>query len=60
MKFYKLVEITEDEYVDRTRDLDYDMYVCSKHKADDKAIYIAMQDDETEIDIDLDDFEEDE
>ena len=58
MRFFKLVEITEDEYVDRTRDLDYDMYVCSKNKAnsiypEDKNIYIATDENEEAISVDL-------
>ena len=58
MKFFKLVEITEEEYIDKTRILDFDYCSQVVGKAnsvypDDKNIYIAVDEDEYEIKIDM-------
>ena len=58
MRFFKLVEIDEEEYVERTGDLDFDLYVQTNNKAndvypDDKNVYIATDENEEEISVDL-------
>lgn len=58
MRFFKLVEIDEEEYIDRTRILDFDNCYQVVGKAnnvypDDKNIYIAVDEDEYEIKIDM-------
>ena len=58
MKFFKLVEISEEEYIERTRILDFDYCSQVVGKAnsvypDDKNIYIAVDEDEYEIKIDM-------
>lgn len=58
MKFYKLVEISQDEYVEQTRDL-YMTY-CNQTVSlanndvypDDKNVYVAIDESEEEIRID--------
>lgn len=57
MKFFKLVEISEEEYIEKTRILDFDNCYQVVGKAndvypDDKNIYIAVDEDEDEIRID--------
>lgn len=63
MKFFKLVEIDEKEYVERTRDLDFYRFCNNVSKAsdvypDDKNIYIAVDDIEDEIRINISDFDD--
>lgn len=58
MRFFKLVEIDEEEYVERTGDLDFDLYIQTNNKAkniypDDKNVYIATYENEEEISVDL-------
>lgn len=58
MRFFKLVEISEEEYIERTRILDFDYCSQVLGKAnsvypDDKNIYIAVDEDEYEIKIDM-------
>ena len=58
MRFFKLVEIDEEEYVERTGDLDFDLYVQTNNKAndiypDDKNVYIATDENEEEISVEL-------
>ena len=58
MRFFKWVEIDEEEYVERTGDLDFDLYVQTNNKAkgiypDDKNTYIATDENEEEISVDL-------
>lgn len=58
MRFFKLVEIYEKEYVERTGDLDFDLYIQTNNKAkniypDDKNVYIATDENEEEISVDL-------
>ena len=69
MRFFKLVEIDEEEYIERTRDLDFDYFAQSVNGAnkvypDDKNLYIAINESEDEIRIDMsgfnDEVEEDE
>ncbi|MBQ7798054.1 MAG: hypothetical protein IJ371_02920 [Clostridia bacterium] len=65
MKFFKLVEIDEEEYIEKTRDLDFDCYSQSAVKAnavypEDKNIYIAIDEDEEEIRINRYDFDDEE
>ena len=62
MRFFKLVEIDEEEYVERTGDLDFDLFVQTNNKAndiypDDKNVYIATKEDEDEIVVELDYFD---
>ena len=59
MKFYKLTEITEEEYLDKTDDRwDYSICVQSVMKEDD-GVYIAINDYETDrIEICLEDLED--
>lgn len=63
MRFFKLVEIDEEEYVERTGDLDFNLYVQINNKAndiypDDKNVYIATDENEEEIiRVDLDYFD---
>ena len=57
MRFFKLVEIDEEEYIERKRILDFDYCSQVVGKAnsvypDDKNIYIAVDEDEDEIRID--------
>lgn len=62
MKFFKLVEIDEEEYVEKTNDFNFDNFSQSAIKADDGNVYIAIDEDEEEIRInryDYDDEEED-
>ena len=35
MRFFKLVEIDEEEYVERTGDLDFNLYLQTNNKAKD-------------------------
>lgn len=63
MKFFKLVEIDEKEYVEQTRDLNYRYFCNNVSKAndihpDDKNIYIAIDECEDEIRINIGDFED--
>lgn len=63
MRFFKLVEIDEEEYVERTGDLDFNLFVQTNNKAngiypDDKNVYIATDEDEEEISVELDYFDE--
>ena len=65
MKFFKLVEIDAEEYIERTRDLDFDYCLSTVSKAndiypDDKNVYIAIDESEDEIRIDRCDFDEEE
>ena len=58
MRFFKLVEIDEEEYVERTGDLDFNLYLQTNNKADDiypddKNVYIATDDNEEEISVEL-------
>lgn len=58
MKFFKLIEITEEEYIDKTRILDFDYcsQVVGKSNSiypDDKNIYIAIDEREDEMRIDM-------
>ena len=58
MIFFKLVEIDEEEYVERTGDLDFDLYIQTNNKAkniypDDKNVYIATDENEEEISVEL-------
>ena len=58
MRFFKLVEIDEEEYVERTGDLDFDLYVQTNNKAkdiypDDKNAYVATDENEEEISVEL-------
>lgn len=58
MRFFKLVEIDEEEYIERTRILDFDYcsQVVEKSNSvyfDDKYIYIAVDKDEYENKIDI-------
>lgn len=58
MRFFKLVEIDEEEYVERTGDLDFDLYVQTNNKAndiypDDKNVYIATDENEESISVEL-------
>lgn len=62
MRFFKLVEIDEEEYVERTGDLDFDLYVQTNNKAkniypDDKNVYIATDENEESISVELDYFD---
>lgn len=62
MRFFKLVEIDEDEYVERTGDLDFNLYVQTDNKAneiypDDKNVYIATDENEETISVELDYFD---
>lgn len=62
MRFFKLVEIDEEEYVDRTGDLDFDLYIQTNNKAkniypDDKNVYIATDENEESISVELDYFD---
>lgn len=65
MRFFKLVEIDEKEYVEQTRDLSYDRFCNTITKAsdvhpEDSNIYIALNDDEDQIVLTLSDFENEE
>ena len=58
MRFFKLVEIDEEEYVERTGDLDFDLYVQTNNKADDiypddKNVYIVTDENEETISVEL-------
>lgn len=58
MRFFKLIEIEEEEYIERTRDLDFDYYNQTSTKAndvypDDKNVYIATDENEDEIRVDI-------
>ena len=58
MRFFKLVEIDEEEYVERTGDLDFNLFFQTDNKAndiypDDKNVYIATKEDEDEIVVEL-------
>lgn len=56
MRFFKLVEIDEEEYIERTRDLDFEYCASTVTPArdypDDKNIYVAIDESEEEIRID--------
>lgn len=57
MRFFKLVEIDEDEYIERTKDLEYDSFSQTVTKAnevypDDKNVYVAIDECIDEIRID--------
>lgn len=57
MRFFKLVEIDEEEYIERTRDLDFEYCASTVTLAndifpDDKNIYVAIDESEEEIRID--------
>ena len=57
MKFFKLVEISEEEYIEKTRILDFDSCYQVVGKVndvypDDENIYIAVDENEDEIRID--------
>lgn len=63
MRFFKLVEIDEEEYIERTRDLDFDYFAQSVNGAnkvypDDKNLYIAINESEEEIRIDMSGFDD--
>lgn len=65
MRFFKLVEIEEQEYIEQTRDLNYCRFCNTVSPAsdihpDDNNIYIAIDECEDEIRIDLSDFEDEE
>lgn len=65
MRFFKLVEIDEEEYIERTRDLDFDLFTQTINKAsneypDDKDVYIAIDGTEDVIMIDMENVEDDE
>ena len=65
MRFFKLVEIDEKEYIQRTRDLDFDYFAQSVNGANkvypnDKNLYIAINESEEEIRINLEYVEDDE
>lgn len=65
MRFFKLVEIDEEEYIERTRDLDFDYFAQSVNGAnkvypDDKNLYIAINESEEEIRIDMSGFDDEE
>lgn len=62
MRFFKLVEIDEEEYIERTGDLDFDLYIQTNNKAkniypDDKNVYIATDENEESISVELDYFD---
>ena len=62
MRFFKLVEMDEKEYVEQTRDLDYSRFCNTVTKAsdvhpEDKNIYVAVDDVEDRIIISLSDIE---
>ena len=62
MRFFKLVEINEEEYAEKTRDLEYDYFAQTVTKADgiypdDKNVYVAIDESEDEIRIDRCDFD---
>lgn len=57
MRFFKLVEIDEEEYIERTRILDFDdcwQVVGNANDVypDDKNVYVAIEEKEDEIRID--------
>lgn len=57
MKFFKLVEITEEEYIERTRDIEFEYFTQTVNRAnkvypEDNNIYIATDENEYEIRID--------
>ena len=57
MRFFKLVEISEEEYIDKTRILDFDNCYQVVGKANDvypndKNVYIVIDENEDEIRID--------
>lgn len=61
MRFFKLVEIDEEEYIERTRILDFDNCYQVVGKAndvypDDKNVYIVIDENEDEIRIDRENF----
>lgn len=59
MKFFKMVEITEDTYLSRVGD--YALYCDIEYQRIGNTTYIAVNDEQTEtIEIDLRDIEEDE
>ena len=65
MRFFKLVEIEEQEYIEQTRDLNYCRFcntvsTASDIHPEDKNIYVAVDDIENTIVIDLADIENEE
>lgn len=58
MKFYKLVEITEEEYYNKTGDAQYEYCEQSLMKEDD-GVYIAVSEDAYELSINMEDLEDD-
>ena len=65
MRFFKLVEIDEEEYIERTRDLDFDYFAQSVNGANkvypnDKNLYIAINESEDEIRINMSGFDDEE
>lgn len=58
MKFYKLIEIEEDEYVAKTNDYNYDYCAQSVIKGE-EAFYIAVNDDSEDcITVSIEDLSE--
>lgn len=59
MKFYKLVEITEQEYEEKTGNLSYCTYAAQERECVGNAMYIAIDEEQDYgINIDIEDLEE--